>query len=64
MRSRPDVLCLFLLLFAAIVMRGQEPKKPPTNGEIIRLVQAETPDQTIILVIAQSRTHFDASPGD
>jgi hypothetical protein len=62
MCSRANVLCLALLLFAAIVMRGQEPRKPLTNGDIIRLVQAETPDQTIILVIAQSRTHFDTSP--
>jgi hypothetical protein len=43
-------------------MRGQEPKRPLTNGDIIRLVQAETPDQTILLVIEHSRTHFDTTP--
>ena len=62
MRGKLDAVCLSLLLIAATGMRGQEPKRPLTNGEIVRLVQAETPDQTILLVIGHSRTHFDTSP--
>ena len=62
MRTKADFLCLLLLLFAAIAAHGQDAKRPLTNGQIVKLVQAEIPDQTIILVIEHSRTHFDTSP--
>jgi hypothetical protein len=62
MRAKANFLCLSLLLFAAIAAHGQDAKRPLTNGQIVKLVQAEIPDQTIILVIEHSRTHFDTSP--
>lgn len=62
MGGKFGVLCLLTLLFAAIVIHGQQAQKPLTNAEIVKLVQAEIPDQTIVLVIKHSRTSFDTSP--
>jgi hypothetical protein len=62
MRARSDILCLSILLFAAIAAHGQQTQKPLTNSEIVKLVQAEISDQTIVLVIEHSRTNFDISP--
>lgn len=50
------------MLFAAIGVHAQEAKKPLTNEQVVKLVQVEIPDETIILVIEYSRTHFDMSP--
>ncbi len=62
MAGKFSVLCLLTFLSVTNVIHGQQAQKPLTNTEIVKLVQAEIPDQTIVLVIKHSRTSFDTSP--
>ncbi len=51
-----------LILITASFLAGQEAKKPLTNADVVKLVQATLPESTIVLAIEQSQARFDTSP--
>jgi hypothetical protein len=53
------MVCLFLFPTLAV---GQQDKRPLTNEDIVKMVKAELPEDTIILVIQKTPNRFDASP--
>lgn len=53
------IACVFLLSILAV---AQQDKKPLTNADIIKMVKAELPEDTIVLVIQKSPNRFDTSP--
>ena len=56
-----SILTICVLLFGSGVV-AQQDKKPLTNEDIVKMVKAELPEDTIILVIQKSPNRFDTSP--
>src|SRR5690348_12034416 len=55
------VLTLYLAL-PATLGQMQIPEKPLTNAEVVGMVKANLPTETIIATILVSRCHFDTNP--
>jgi hypothetical protein len=62
MRTFRITLLMLVILVSAPFVHGQEAKKPLTNTDVVKLVQASLPESTIVLAIQQSETNFDTSP--
>jgi len=62
MRQRRIVVALLLALLVAIGANGQREKKPMTNGDVVALIKAGLPEETIVLAIQQQPSNFDTSP--
>lgn len=54
-------ICFFCCLLASSTIFGQSAKKSLSNDDIITMIKAELPENTIILAIQQSHGTFDIS---
>lgn len=62
MRKTCALLCVSFLFLAVSVMGGQEREKALTNVDVVKLVKAGIPADTILLALQQDKTNFDTSP--
>lgn len=60
-KQSASMLTICVLLFGSVVV-AQQDKKPLTNEDIIKMVKAGLPDDTIVLVTQSSPNKFDTSP--
>jgi hypothetical protein len=56
------LLCVLCLLLFAPHVWGQNSSRPLTNADIVRLVKASIPDDTVVLAIQHGKCNFDTSP--
>ena len=61
-KMRFHCLILACLLSLSTLAMAQQDKRPLTNQDVIKMVKAELPESTIILVIQKSPNKFDTSP--
>src|SRR5450631_4040973 len=61
--QRPWITLLTLIAVSTPFILGQEAKRPLTNADVVKLVQASLPESTIVLAIEESLARFDTSPG-
>jgi hypothetical protein len=57
----PYFFVAILLLFCSLAT-AQQKKKPMTNADVVAMIKAELPENTVILAIQQSTPNFDTSP--
>jgi hypothetical protein len=55
------VMCAVCLCFATLPVTAQKTKNTMTNADVIEMVKAELPENTIVLAIQQSEPNFDTS---
>jgi hypothetical protein len=56
------IVVLTLTFVSSPFLLGKEVKKPLTNADVVTMVQASLPENTIVLAIEQSPAKFDTSP--
>ena len=62
MRTMRPLLCLSIFFSAMVLAQAPKSTTPLTNADVIKLVRAGIPDDTIVLAIRHGKTNFDASP--
>jgi len=62
MRKPYAALCLSFLFFAATIAQAQTHKTTLTNTDVVKLIKAGIPTNTILLILQHDKTNFNTSP--